>query len=222
MNIQEFTFNLLGEKTRIIWKDKNQAIIVDPGNCTPEENEEFHSFIKNEGLAPCAILLTHAHFDHVFGVYNLQKEYDIPVYMHPDDTASFASCAKVSGHMGFPIVRTDWDYIPLKDNDILNIGGIEFKVIGTPGHSPGSVCFYNSEDEILLSGDTLFAGSIGRTDLEGGDYDKEILSIMEKLILLPPSTRVFPGHGASTTIGVERSSNPFLEPFNEKEELQID
>jgi len=103
---------------------------------------------------------------------------------------------------------------------VIEDGGLHFEVIATPGHTPGSVCYYERENGILLTGDTLFAGSIGRTDLEGGDYDKEIVSIMEKLIWLDAGVKILPGHGPDSTIAKERSTNPFLEPFNEKEEIQ--
>ena len=99
---------------------------------------------------------------------------------------------------------------------------VGFKVITTPGHTPGGVCFYSEENKILFSGDTLFAGSIGRTDLDGGDYDKEIVGIMEKLMLLPGDVEVYQGHGPSTSIAEERTTNPFLQPFNEPWENEID
>ena len=99
---------------------------------------------------------------------------------------------------------------------------VSFKVIATPGHTPGCVCFYSEQAKVLFSGDTLFAGSIGRTDVDGGDYDKEIVSIMEKLMELPGDVEVYPGHGPATSIAVERTSNPFLQPFNEPWESEPD
>ena len=222
MNIQEFTFNLFQEKTRILWKDADKAVIVDPGFCDEQEKKEFYDFLDKQSLIPCAILLTHAHADHIFGVWELQQKYAIPVYMNPEDEMTFHMSELMSGRMGFPPIRTDWKTTPLdEDGMTLSVGGFCFRVILTPGHSPGSVCYYEQSEEILLSGDTLFAGTIGRTDLEGSDYDKEILSIMEKLTVLPPQTRVLPGHGPQSTIGIERCSNPFLEPFNEKDEMTI-
>ena len=103
----------------------------------------------------------------------------------------------------------------IHDSDTLSAAGISFNVIATPGHSPGGVCYYIQDEGVLFSGDTLFAGAIGRTDLGYGEYDDEIRSIMEKIILLDPSVKVYPGHGPATTIGDERTGNPFLEPFNE-------
>ncbi|MBQ9475174.1 MAG: MBL fold metallo-hydrolase [Bacteroidales bacterium] len=220
MQIKEFTFNFFGEITRILWENPGFAVIVDPGCCTAREKDSLYSFIEGQGLKPCAVLLTHAHFDHVTGVYELQQRYGIPVYMDPKEEQMFGICKKVSGRIGFPIIRTDWKYTAVKDGEVLDFGGMKFEVISTPGHSPGSVCYLNRKEGILLSGDTLFAGSIGRTDLEGGDYDSLILSIMEKLVWLDGSTRILPGHGPESTIGIERVSNPFLEPFNEKEELE--
>ena len=106
----------------------------------------------------------------------------------------------------------------IHDADTLSAAGISFDVIATPGHTPGGVCYYIRDEGVLFSGDTLFAGAIGRTDLGYGEYDDEIRSIMEKIILLDPSVKVYPGHGPATTIGDERTGNPFLEPFNEPEE----
>ena len=220
MQIKEFTFNPLGETTRILWQNPEYAVIVDPAFCIEREKESFYDYIVSNSLKPCAVLLTHAHFDHVIGVYELQQRYDIPVYRDPREEQMFGVCKKVSGRIGFPVIRTDWKYTAVKDGDILDFGGMKFEVISTPGHTPGSVCYLNREEGILLSGDTLFAGSIGRTDLEGGDYDSIILSIMEKLVWLDGGTLILPGHGPRSTIGVERISNPFLEPFNEKEELE--
>lgn len=222
MNILRLTFNLFQEQCRILWTDSKDAVIVDPGYCGPQEEKQFFDSLEKNGLTPCAILLTHAHFDHIFGVYDLQKKYGIPVYMDPADKEIYSTDMKISGKMGFPAFSTDWEITPVADGQILNLAGFQFKVITTPGHSPGSVCYWCEKEEFVLTGDTLFCGTIGRTDLDGGDYDKEILSIMNKLILLPPQTVVMPGHGADSTISEERTSNPFLEPFNEREELGLD
>ena len=119
--------------------------------------------------------------------------------------------------MGFPEPDTDFTRTDLAEGP-LSVAGMDFEVIATPGHSPGSVCYLEREAGILFSGDTLFAGSIGRSDLPGGEYDDLIRSILEKLLPLDPATRIFPGHGPSSTLGQERTGNPFLEPFNEPEE----
>ena len=220
MHIKEFTFNSFSEITRIAWQNPDFAVIIDPAFSTDDERNTFYSYIDAQSLKPCAILLTHAHPDHVISVYELQQRYGIPVYMHPQEVRMFVLCRLAPMAMDIPEIRTDWKSTDIKDGDILDFGGMKLEVITTPGHSPGSVCFLNREEGVLFSGDTLFAGSIGRTDLPGGDYDQLIRSIMEKLVWLDSATRILPGHGPESTIGVERVSNPFLEPFNEKEELE--
>lgn len=222
MHIHCFTFNLFQEHCRILWNDPLQAVVEDPGFSGDEEKDVFYGWMKDNGIKLAAILLTHAHLDHVFGVYELQRELGIPVYMSQDDECIFSINQKIRGKMGLPAFSTDWKSSFIKDGDHIEVGGMDWEVIGTPGHTPGSVCYYEKEAGVLLSGDTLFAGAIGRTDLEYGDYDKEIVSIMEKLVWLDAGTQVLPGHGEDSSIARERMSNPFLEPFNEREELNLD
>lgn len=221
MNIKKFTFNPLGEQTRVLWKEADSAIVADPSFCTRVERETFYSWISDNEITLRAILLTHAHFDHIMGVQELYEQMGIPVYMNPLDKAVYAMNDMYSGKAGLPVIRHDWEITPVSEGQIISIGGMNWEVLETPGHTPGSVCYLEREEGVLLSGDTLFAGAIGRTDFDGSSYDKEIVSIMEKLIWLDAGIRVLPGHGPDTTIGYERANNPFLEPFNEKEELDF-
>lgn len=221
MNIKKFTFNPLGEQTRVIWKDNKCAVTVDPSFHNDQEREEFNSWLKDNGIELKAIFLTHAHFDHIMGVQELYEQLGIPVYMNPADTAVYLMTEHYSGKAGLPVIRHDWEITPASEGKVISLGGMNWEVIETPGHTPGSVCYYEREEGVLLSGDTLFAGSIGRTDFDFSDYDKEIVSIMEKLIWLDAGTQVLPGHGPDTTIGYERAHNPFLEPFNEREEIDF-
>ncbi len=202
LNIKVFVCNSYEENTMIVNKTgSKEAIIIDPG-CTPgKETDKIISYIESNELTPVAILLTHAHSDHTIGAATLQNKYNIPIYMNHRERPSFS------------FKSTD-----IKDGQILRLAGIELEVISTPGHTPGGVCYLDRKDKILFSGDTLFAGTIGRSDLEGGDYDKLIVSVMEKLMGLDSDITVLPGHYGSTTIGEERTSNPFLQPFNEPEE----
>ncbi len=221
MNIKKFTFNPLGEQTRVLWKDASSAVVVDPSFCTRAEKETFYNWLGENAITLRAILLTHAHFDHIMGVQELYGKMQIPVYMNPADTAVYPMNDMYSGKAGLPVIRHDWEITPVAEGQVISIGGMNWEVLETPGHTPGSVCYLEREEGVLLSGDTLFAGAIGRTDLEGSSYDEEIVSIMEKLIWLDAGIRVLPGHGPDTTIGYERANNPFLEPFNEKEELDF-
>lgn len=217
INIKKFSFSIIEENTFVIWSDSRKAVIIDPGFFYPEERQEFLDFIRAEKLEPKAILLTHAHFDHTYGVSDCVDEFAIPVYLHPDDRNLKVKMCKMAAKFFLREPKSDWDSIDIADGEILSDADMEFKVIHTPGHSPGSVCYLMEGSGDLFSGDTLFAGAIGRTDFDFGDYDKEIVSIMEKIIWLDSDIVVHPGHGSQTTIGAERAQNPFLQPFNEKD-----
>lgn len=213
-----FEFNPLGTNCVVLWNDGSHACAVaDPGMSSPEGLQTLCSFLEAHALRPEAILLTHGHFDHVWGVDRLLGVFPgIPVYLHPQDN-DIMDKLTASGQVleSFSFLKHDFTTVPIADGDVLRIAGITFKVIHTPGHTPGGVCYYAQEDALLLSGDTLFAGSIGRTDLAGGDYDVLMDSIRGKLLPLPGDTDVIPGHGQPTSIAREGMSNPFLEPFNE-------
>lgn len=244
IQVKSFCFNPFRENSYILWDEGKNCVIVDPGCYGPSEIGLVRDFVSAEGLTPRAIWLTHGHFDHIFGVAELSGMFQIPVWMAPEDKFIVEKDGEYARGVGLCAPDVSFETRDLSDGQILRfvlrpfdrltaaqaqdtaqddkdviLNGSEespaFKVIATPGHTPGCVCFYDEEDGILLSGDTLFAGSIGRTDLDGGDYDKEIVGIMEKLMVLPGDVEVFPGHGPATSISVERTSNPFLQPFNE-------
>lgn len=201
----------------VAWNDGPACVIVDPGFYSEDEGTVFFQFIEQNGLKPEAVILTHAHFDHIFGVAAVQERWGIPVYMNPKEERSFEYNKAMASRVGLTTPR-DFSYTAVEDGDTVCVAGFNFEVIWTPGHAPGSLCFLDRESRIMFTGDTLFAGTIGRTDLLNSDYDEEILSIMNKLIILDPDIRFYPGHGPSSTIGRERTNNPFLEPFNEPEE----
>ena len=193
LNIRTFTFNLLQERTYVAWQGEGSCVVVDPGCYGPAELQALEDLLQDR-----------------FG--------GIPVYMHPADEAVFGYGAEMAAGLGLAPAATDFLRTPVRDGQVLEAAGIRFEVIATPGHTPGGVCYLVREADILFTGDTLFAGSIGRTDFPGGEYDDLIRSIMERVILLDPEIRILPGHGPTSTIGQERTGNPFLEPFNEPEE----
>ena len=221
-NIKIFTFNLFREHTMILSSPDRSCAVIDPGFYEPEERKEFFDYISAGGLRPEAVLLTHCHIDHIWGAREVQDAFGIPLYMGPENREQFRNFDRMASRMGIPAPDYDFKVTPVGDNDIIDAGGFRFKVITTPGHSPGGVCYLVEDEHIMFTGDTLFAGTIGRTDLLFGEYDDLIRSVMEKLIWMEPDTVIYPGHGPSSTIGVERAGNPFLEPFNEKEEAESD
>ena len=221
-DIKRFCFNLFREHCTIIWKDRSKAVVIDPGMYSDKEVKEFSDFVSSEGLGIAAVLLTHAHADHIFSAKFVQDRYGAVVYMNPEDREGFEYCKELASTIGMKAPDCSFTTTDIADGDTIEAGGFSFQVITTPGHTPGSVCYYDAEDKIMFTGDTLMAGTIGRTDLTGGDYDKEIVSIMEKLMFLDGDIRIFPGHGETSTISDERTGNPFLQPFNEPEETIIE
>ncbi len=228
IHIEHFTFNSFQTNSFILWDESGKCAIADPGCSSEAELSRLTGFIADKGLEPVCILLTHCHFDHVYGMAALAREYDIPVYADMNEMYSLqVTNAKLCGQFGFPmpdefpIIRTSSDVhhpakaIFVQDGDTIDVGNLRFEVIQTPGHSKGGLCFLERNEKVLLSGDTLFAGAIGRTDHPGGDYETLMKSIFEKLLMLDGDTRVLPGHGPSSDIATERMTNPFLMPFNE-------
>lgn len=219
-NIHLFSFNLFEEHTMVVWKEGPSCVIIDPGFYSESEREEFYNFLADNKLTPDAILLTHGHMDHTWGVRDVQERYGATVYMNSLDAGLVGTNNLNAGRLGLKAPDFNFSFTSAEDGMTIAAAGMTFTVITTPGHTRGGVCYLEKDEKVMFTGDTLFAGTIGRTDFPESDYDDEIRSIMEKLIWLDPDIEIFPGHGRSSTIGVERTGNPFLEPFNEKEELE--
>jgi glyoxylase-like metal-dependent hydrolase (beta-lactamase superfamily II) len=212
MKIKQIQNNPFQENTYIVWDEATlEAAIVDCGALFPQEEERIEEFINDNKLKVKYILNTHLHLDHCFGNAWAAERYEVLPMAHEDDEILLARMGEQARMFGLPFeVRTEKLGRYLKDGDVLMLGNNEIKVIHTPGHSRGGLCFYISSTGWLISGDSLFEGSIGRTDLEGGSYATLIKSITEHLMILPEETVVYPGHGAYTTIGEEKKCNPFL------------
>lgn len=183
----------------LVNSDTNETLIVDPA----DNSAAIKSRIMEKGYIPKAILLTHGHFDHILAAHELRQRYDILIYAHEAEAELAAdSRLNLSGQFGssfaLKVDRT------MKDGDRQNLNGMEFQVIHTPGHTQGSCCFYFPEQGVLISGDTLFNASVGRTDFPTGNTSALYRSIMDKLMVLPETTKVYPGHGEETTIGFSR------------------
>lgn len=217
LKIRLLKFNPLETNCVLCWEEGSASCaVVDPGFRTDPDEKSFLEVLEAEGLSPEAILLTHGHFDHYWGVPRLLRRFSIPVYMHPADKEILAAGAGFLPGSAHFRVDNAFSTVDVREGDVLHVGGADWKVLETPGHTPGGVCYLCEAANVLLSGDTLFAGSIGRTDFPGGDYDVLMHSILDKILpLLDGSVEVIPGHGGVTNIAREAMTNPFLQPFNE-------
>lgn len=209
-NIQSFVFSPIQENTYILFNESKECIIIDPGMYFDDEREIVKNFINKNGLVPKMLLNTHCHLDHVFGNKWVAEEYGLELRTHEIEkqVLQFAPTSGLMYNMPFDNYTGPIRF--LKENDILEIGKDELRVIEAPGHSPGHICFYNAAQGFIIGGDVLFKNSIGRTDLPGGDHQTLLNSIRQKLFVLPPETVVYSGHGETTTIGEEKMYNPFL------------
>jgi glyoxylase-like metal-dependent hydrolase (beta-lactamase superfamily II) len=181
----------------------SDAIIIDPG----DDPERIISHIEKNGLRPIRIIFTHAHFDHVGASGDLKRRSDLPVMMHEEERATYEVTRKQCVSWGLSPDDLPKDFKTFREGDRITVGNLSLEVIHTPGHTPGSICLYGNG--AIFTGDTLFRGSVGRTDRPGGDTNK-LLASLKKIKVLPENIRVLPGHGDETTIGHERTGNPFL------------
>lgn len=212
MKIKQIQNNPFQENTYVVWDEATmEAAIVDCGALFPQEEERIEAFVNDNNLKVKHILNTHLHLDHCFGNAWAAERYGILPMAHEEDETLLARMGEQARMFGLPFeVKTEKLGGYLKDDDVLMLGENKIEVIHTPGHSRGGLCFYIPSAGWLISGDSLFEGSIGRTDLEGGSYTTLIKSITERLMTLPEETVVYPGHGPYTTIGDEKRMNPFL------------
>lgn len=184
-------------------EDVKEAVVVDPGDGA----DFIASCLEDMELKPVAILLTHAHMDHIQAVPELKKAWKVPLYVHKDDVPMLENGELNLGRLS---VKTEADDVILSGDEKLSLGQMDIKVIHTPGHTPGGVCYYFEKDKILISGDTMFYCSWGRTDFPGGSERDLMDSIREKLLPLPEDVKVYPGHEGATTIGNERRMHGFI------------
>jgi glyoxylase-like metal-dependent hydrolase (beta-lactamase superfamily II) len=210
IQIKSFVFNPFAENTYILSDETKECVIIDPGCNDETERKEIVSFIENENLKPVKLLNTHCHIDHVLGNSFIAKKYNIELYIHKDDLQILYSLPQVSHLYGLHAEESIEPSGFLNEGVLLNFGKSSLEILFCPGHSPGSICFVSKEDKFIISGDVLFYGSIGRTDLPGGNYHTLITSIKTKLFSFDDNFIVYSGHGPQTTIGYEKKHNPFL------------
>lgn len=212
MKIARFIFQLFGINTYVVWDPESKdCAVIDPGMISPEEEDALDKFITKNSLKVKHLINTHLHIDHAAGNKFVTERYGIGSEANSNDQFLSKSFSQQSQMFNLPFDAEGVEITnDLQDGDIVKIGNGELKVLQVPGHSPGSIALYDSKDKFLISGDALFEGSIGRTDLPGGSSKELIESIKIKILSLPDDTVVYPGHGDPTTVGSERKYNPFL------------
>lgn len=212
LNIHRFTVNMIEENCYLLWDETGEAALVDCGAFFEEDRNSIRNFIEEHHLQVRLHLLTHGHFDHIFGAQFVYDTYGLQPQMATTEVTTYLSAAeqvRMLLHRELPISLPPTGTL-LADGDTVKFGRQVFQVIYTPGHTPGGVCYYNEKEQLLLSGDSLFQGSIGRTDFPGGDGQLLISQLRNRILTLPETVRVLPGHGPATSVGDEKRSNPYF------------
>lgn len=212
MKVSRFIFNMFGVNTYALWDpDSLEAAIVDPGMIDNAERDALDKFINSRNLKVTQLINTHSHLDHIFGNAYIKEKYGLEIKANPADSFLAESLPDQAARFGLrmPLEPTSVD-VELHDGDTLYLGKEKIEVMSVPGHSPGSIALYCPESDFIITGDTLFPGSIGRTDLPMGDYGTLVDSIRRRILSLPDDTVVLSGHGGETTVGHEKKSNPFV------------
>lgn len=212
LHIEHMVFNPFQENTYIVYTDNGDCAIVDPGMLFEHENAQLKEKISELNVIPRLLLQTHLHVDHVLGMRFVSEKYGLEPLAHEADKFLIGQTRNMAAAFGMEI--NEDPPVPsfsLKDGDTVELGDVFFEVIHVPGHSPGGIVFYSGKEKVLIAGDVLFKGSIGRSDLPGGSQHELIDGIRNRLLTLPDDVTVYPGHGPITTIGDERWTNPFLQ-----------
>jgi glyoxylase-like metal-dependent hydrolase (beta-lactamase superfamily II) len=213
MKVTKFTVNPFGENTYLAWDEATlRAVIIDPGMMQDHERNVVTEFIEDNHLVMQQVLLTHIHIDHVASARWMADRYGITVAASSMDAPHALALPGQAEHfrLRIPVDALTIDQ-PLADGDTFMLGEETVQVLAMPGHTPGGLAFYAPDSALAFTGDSVFEGSIGRTDLPGGDYATLIKSIKEKIMTLPPDTLLIPGHGPTTTVANERDYNPYLD-----------
>jgi hydroxyacylglutathione hydrolase len=210
LKLKSFTVNPFQQNTYLIWDKNNIAAIIDPGNSSNLENQMIKKFISENNLKLERLLLTHAHIDHIMGNRFIFDEYGLLPEVHKEDVYFIDVMGKTAEMYGVPYDQSPQPEKFLEDKQVIELGELRFNCIFTPGHSPGSITFHFEKEKVMIAGDVLFHGSIGRTDLPRGDHGTLINSIKNKLLPLGDDIKVYSGHGPSTITGFEKLNNPVL------------
>jgi len=209
ITIRTFIFNPIQTNTYVVHDDSRQCVIIDPACSSTEEDKEILEYLKKNQLEPVLLLFTHGHIDHIIGAGIISEQWKIWPHLHKNDKFLLDQAREYASMLGFEYRPLPEKILFFDEENSLSFGHSALKIIHTPGHSPGSVCFYMESEQIIFAGDTLFMNSVGRTDLPGGDSDL-LAKSLRKLLMLPDETKVYCGHGTNTTIDRERRFNPFI------------
>ncbi len=210
LNIQSFTFNPFSENTYIVYNESGDCIIFDPGMYTASDEKVLTDFITSNNLKPHYLINTHCHIDHIMGNRFVSEKYQLDLHAHQLEERILQMGVASASMYGLHYTPSVDIVNFIDENDTIILGKDQLKILFTPGHSPGSLSFYNAEAKFVVVGDVLFQGSIGRTDLPGGHHDTLLQSVRNQLFVLPDDTAVYSGHGPSTDIGTEKRYNPFF------------
>lgn len=210
IEVRCFTVNAFSENTYLVFDQAGNGLVIDPGFMDTGESNNFDAFVANNRITLRQCLQTHCHIDHIMGVHHINQKYGLKTRMHQKEISVFDSGKNVSAMYGLPYKEGVYNEDYLANGMQMQIGDIPFRVLFTPGHSPGSVCFYFNEQDVLIAGDLIFKGSVGRTDLPGGDHTALMNSVRQEVFVLPDHTLIYSGHGEPTEVGHEKLHNPFF------------
>ena len=209
LSIHSFVFNPFSENTYVVFDETCEAVIIDPGCYERDEQAELDDFILDNKLQVKFLLNTHCHIDHVLGNYHVKEKYKVPLLIHSVEEKVLRTVKTYAPNYGFALYQETLPDRFINEGELFLFGKTKWQILFLPGHSPGHVAFYDATQKVVFSGDVLFDGSIGRTDLPGGNFETLIDSIHQKLFVLPDDIIIYSGHGPTTTIGKEKVSNPF-------------
>lgn len=211
ITIQDFCFSAFQENTYVLYNEFKEAIIIDPGCYTRIEEKMLTDFIRKENLKPSLLLNTHCHLDHVFGNNYVSETYGLTAHIHPNEQIVLDLLQEAAAKWGVPTDAYKGPIQYIQEGEIIQFGTDSFKVLFTPGHSPGSVCFYHAQQDFMIGGDLIFKDGVGRTDLPGANPLDLIKSIRTQIFPLPDSLTIYSGHGPATTWGREKEHNPYIQ-----------
>ncbi len=210
LTIKKFILNPFQLNAYVVYDENGDSLLFDTAVSTDAEMQQLEAFISDNNLTPKLLVNTHSHIDHILGNRKVAERYQLKLAAHLAGQVFLDHAADSAAGFGLPFDGVKEIDIPLDDGDTLTLGNHVIQIFYTPGHADGSLCFYAGSEGFVITGDVLFHQSIGRTDLPTGDYDILQKSIWEKLFVLPVETKVYPGHGPDTSIGVEKENNPFV------------